>query len=40
DSTATPALEQYEEWMNAMVDGPDTEMTDGAANSKSGGVFV
>ncbi|GJW37770.1 hypothetical protein Tco_0060690 [Tanacetum coccineum] len=34
------ALEQNEEWVNAMVDGPDAEMTDGAAPSKSRGVFV
>ncbi|GJV17296.1 hypothetical protein Tco_1362619 [Tanacetum coccineum] len=30
-------LEQNKEWVNAMVDGPDDEMTDGAAHSKSGG---
>nr|GEV27564.1 hypothetical protein [Tanacetum cinerariifolium] len=34
------ALEKNEEWVNAMVDGPNVEMTDGAAHSKSGGVFV
>ncbi|GJY04139.1 hypothetical protein Tco_0370079 [Tanacetum coccineum] len=30
-------LEQNEEWVNAMVDGLNAEMTDGAAHSKSGG---
>ncbi|GJY48277.1 hypothetical protein Tco_0438233 [Tanacetum coccineum] len=34
------AFEKNEEWLNAMVDGPDVEMTDGATHSKSGGVFV
>ncbi|GJY61269.1 hypothetical protein Tco_0461926 [Tanacetum coccineum] len=34
------ASKQNKEWVNAMVDGPDVEMTDGAAHSKSGGVFV
>ncbi|GKB36350.1 hypothetical protein Tco_0881292, partial [Tanacetum coccineum] len=34
------ASKQNKEWVNAMVDGPDAEMTDGAAHSKSGGVFV
>ncbi|GJR24716.1 hypothetical protein Tco_0973243 [Tanacetum coccineum] len=34
------ALEQNEEWVNAMVDGPDAEMTDGAALFKSGSVFM
>ncbi|GJY91708.1 hypothetical protein Tco_0507490 [Tanacetum coccineum] len=33
-------LEQNKEWVNAMVDGPNVEMTDGAAHSKSGGFFV
>ncbi|GKB95988.1 hypothetical protein Tco_0982125 [Tanacetum coccineum] len=31
------ASEQNEEWVNAMVDGLNAEMTDGAAHSKSGG---
>ncbi|GJR55426.1 hypothetical protein Tco_1405947 [Tanacetum coccineum] len=30
------ASEQNEEWVNAMVDGPDPEITNGAANAKSG----
>nr|GEW45662.1 hypothetical protein [Tanacetum cinerariifolium] len=34
------ALEKNKEWVNAIVDGPDAEMNDGAAHSKSGGVFV
>nr|GEU69533.1 hypothetical protein [Tanacetum cinerariifolium] len=34
------AFEQNEEWVNTMVDGPGVEMTDGAAYSKSGGVFM
>ncbi|GJR51617.1 hypothetical protein Tco_1402138 [Tanacetum coccineum] len=34
------AFEKNEEWLNAMVDGPDVEMTDGATHSKSRGVFV
>nr|GFC31787.1 hypothetical protein [Tanacetum cinerariifolium] len=34
------ASEQNKKWVNAMVDGPDVEMTDGAAHSKSSGVFV
>ncbi|GJU40376.1 hypothetical protein Tco_1193333 [Tanacetum coccineum] len=34
------ALEQNEEQVSAAVDGSDLEMTDGAAHSKSGGVFV
>ncbi|GJY71675.1 copia protein [Tanacetum coccineum] len=34
------ALEQNEEWVNAMVDGPDAEKTDGVAPSKSRSVFV
>nr|GEV06101.1 hypothetical protein [Tanacetum cinerariifolium] len=34
------ASEQNEKWVNAMVDGPDAELTDDAAHSKSGGVFV
>ncbi|GKF47346.1 hypothetical protein Tco_0137148, partial [Tanacetum coccineum] len=34
------ALEQNEEWVNDMVDRPDAEMTDGAAPSKFGSVFV
>ncbi|GKF70710.1 hypothetical protein Tco_0203767 [Tanacetum coccineum] len=38
-SSAT-ALEPNEEWVNAMVDGPDNEMVDAAANAKPGDVFV
>ncbi|GKA57152.1 hypothetical protein Tco_0756340 [Tanacetum coccineum] len=34
------ASEQNEEWVNAMVDGSDPKMTDGAAPSKSRSVFV
>ncbi|GKB69326.1 hypothetical protein Tco_0930738, partial [Tanacetum coccineum] len=34
------ALKQNEEKVSAAVDGSDLEMTDGAAHSKSGGVFV
>ncbi|GJS90291.1 hypothetical protein Tco_0772927 [Tanacetum coccineum] len=34
------ASEQNEEQVNAVVDGSDLEMADGAAPSKSGGVFV
>ncbi|GJX09507.1 hypothetical protein Tco_0199366 [Tanacetum coccineum] len=34
------ASEQNKEWENAMVDGPDAEMTDGAAHSKTRGVFM
>nr|GEU93210.1 hypothetical protein [Tanacetum cinerariifolium] len=33
-------LEQNEEWINVIVDGPDAEMNDGVAHSKSGSVFV
>ncbi|GKD81354.1 hypothetical protein Tco_1348193, partial [Tanacetum coccineum] len=29
-----------EEWVNAMVDEPDNEMTGGAGNGNSGDVFV
>ncbi|GKF79853.1 hypothetical protein Tco_0235421, partial [Tanacetum coccineum] len=36
----TVASEQNEEWVNAMVDGPDPEITNGAVNAKSGSVFV
>ncbi|GKG08697.1 hypothetical protein Tco_0334529, partial [Tanacetum coccineum] len=36
----TIALEQNEEWVNVMVDGPDVEMTDGVAHSKFWGVFI
>ncbi|GKG51842.1 hypothetical protein Tco_0544480, partial [Tanacetum coccineum] len=32
---STVALEQNEEWVNSMVDGPNAEMIDGAAHSKS-----
>ncbi|GJY34321.1 hypothetical protein Tco_0418790 [Tanacetum coccineum] len=34
------ALEQNEEWVNSMVDGPDVKVNDGDAHSKSGSVFV
>ncbi|GKC45269.1 hypothetical protein Tco_1062991, partial [Tanacetum coccineum] len=34
------ASEQNEEHVNAVVDGSDLEMTDGAAHSKFGGFFV
>ncbi|GKD64548.1 hypothetical protein Tco_1306656 [Tanacetum coccineum] len=34
------SLKQNEEWVNAMVDGPDAEMNDGVAHYKSGSVFV
>nr|GEU85332.1 hypothetical protein [Tanacetum cinerariifolium] len=33
-------LEPNEEWLNAMVDGPDNKMTGGAGNGKSKDVFV
>ncbi|GKB84864.1 hypothetical protein Tco_0957136, partial [Tanacetum coccineum] len=39
-TSSTVASEQNEVWVNAMVDGPDLEITDGAANAKSGSVFV
>ncbi|GKE15983.1 hypothetical protein Tco_1423560, partial [Tanacetum coccineum] len=39
-ASSTVALEQNEEQASAAVDGSDLEMTDGAAHSKSGGVFV
>nr|GEY14323.1 hypothetical protein [Tanacetum cinerariifolium] len=38
-SSAT-ALETNKEWVNAMVDGPDNEMVDAAANAKPGDVFM
>ncbi|GKC23115.1 hypothetical protein Tco_1025265 [Tanacetum coccineum] len=34
------ALEPNEEWVNAMVDGPDNEMVDVAANAKPGDMFM
>ncbi|GJU15781.1 hypothetical protein Tco_1143747 [Tanacetum coccineum] len=34
------ASEQNKEWVNAMVDGPDLEITDGVANAKPGSIFV
>ncbi|GJX55220.1 hypothetical protein Tco_0285117 [Tanacetum coccineum] len=37
---STVASERNEEWVNAMVDGPDPEMTDGATHAKSGSTFV
>ncbi|GJV94290.1 hypothetical protein Tco_1545867 [Tanacetum coccineum] len=39
-ASLTVALEQNEEQVSALVDGSDLEMTDGAAHSKSGGVFM
>ncbi|GKB78537.1 hypothetical protein Tco_0945432 [Tanacetum coccineum] len=39
-SSSIVALEQNEKWVNAMVDGPDAEVNDGVAHSKSGSVFV
>ncbi|GJR61691.1 hypothetical protein Tco_1503853 [Tanacetum coccineum] len=39
-ASSVVASEQNEEWVNAMVDGSDPEMTDGATHAKSGGVFV
>nr|GFD32727.1 hypothetical protein [Tanacetum cinerariifolium] len=34
-ASAAVASEQNKEWVNSMVDGPDLEMTDGAAPTKS-----
>ncbi|GJW41656.1 hypothetical protein Tco_0067501 [Tanacetum coccineum] len=39
-ASSTVASEQNEEWVNAMVDGPDPEITNGVVNAKSGSVFV
>ncbi|GKB01475.1 hypothetical protein Tco_0829519 [Tanacetum coccineum] len=39
-ASSSVALEQNEEQVSDAVDGSDFEMTDGAAHSKSGGVFV
>nr|GEU69773.1 hypothetical protein [Tanacetum cinerariifolium] len=39
-SSSIAILEPNEEWLNAMVDGPDNKMTGGAGNGKSGDVFV
>nr|GEV71990.1 hypothetical protein [Tanacetum cinerariifolium] len=39
-ASAAVASEQNEEWVNSMVDGPDLEMTDGAAPAKSESVFA
>ncbi|GJW00678.1 hypothetical protein Tco_1555929 [Tanacetum coccineum] len=39
-SSSTAALEPNEEWVNAMVDGSDHEMTDDIVNAKSGSMFV
>nr|GFB32549.1 hypothetical protein [Tanacetum cinerariifolium] len=39
-ASSVVAYEQNKEWVNAMVEGLDVEMTDGAAHSKSGGVFM
>ncbi|GKB96250.1 hypothetical protein Tco_0982387, partial [Tanacetum coccineum] len=38
-TSSTTALEPNEEWVNAMVDGPDHEMTYGAVNAKPGSIF-
>ncbi|GJZ63760.1 hypothetical protein Tco_0620181 [Tanacetum coccineum] len=35
-ASSTAALEPNKEWVNAMADGPDHEMTDGTANAKPG----
>ncbi|GJV18659.1 hypothetical protein Tco_1367679 [Tanacetum coccineum] len=39
-SSSIALLEPNEEWVNAMVDRPNNEMTGGAGNGKSGDVFV
>ncbi|GJU18913.1 hypothetical protein Tco_1146879 [Tanacetum coccineum] len=39
-ASSTAALEPNEEWVNAMVDGPDHEMTDGDVNAKPGSAFM
>ncbi|GKB80661.1 hypothetical protein Tco_0947556, partial [Tanacetum coccineum] len=39
-ASSTAALEINEECVNAMVDGPDHEMTDGAVNTNSGSAFM
>ncbi|GKE69135.1 hypothetical protein Tco_1527207, partial [Tanacetum coccineum] len=39
-ASSTAALEPNEEWVNAMVDGPDHEITDGAVNANPGSIFV
>ncbi|GJY35291.1 hypothetical protein Tco_0420669, partial [Tanacetum coccineum] len=39
-SSFAAVLERNEEWVNAMVDGPDNEMTDGAGNGNPGNVLV
>ncbi|GJU84017.1 hypothetical protein Tco_1291563 [Tanacetum coccineum] len=39
-ASSTATLEPNEEWVNAMVDGPNHEMTYGAVNTNSGSVFV
>ncbi|GKA64703.1 hypothetical protein Tco_0764410 [Tanacetum coccineum] len=39
-ASSAVASEQNKEWVNAMVDGPDPEMTDGATHAKSESAFV
>nr|GEU83147.1 hypothetical protein [Tanacetum cinerariifolium] len=39
-ASSTVSFEQNEEWVNAMVDGPDVEMNDGAAHSNFEGIFL
>ncbi|GKE17988.1 hypothetical protein Tco_1425565, partial [Tanacetum coccineum] len=39
-TSSTATLEPKKEWVNAMVDGSDQEMTDGAANAKPRSMFV
>nr|GEZ98463.1 hypothetical protein [Tanacetum cinerariifolium] len=39
-SSSTAALKSNEGWVNAMVDGPNHEIVDGAANAKPENVFV
>nr|GEX31209.1 hypothetical protein [Tanacetum cinerariifolium] len=39
-ASSTAALEPNKEWVNAMVDGPDHEMTDGVVNVKPGSMFM
>ncbi|GKG21505.1 hypothetical protein Tco_0384100, partial [Tanacetum coccineum] len=39
-ASSTAALEPNEEWVNAMVDGPDHKMTDGAINTSPSDVVV
>ncbi|GKE43590.1 hypothetical protein Tco_1470874 [Tanacetum coccineum] len=39
-ASSTAALEPNEEWVNAMVDGPDHVLTDGAVNVNLGSAFM